>query len=291
MARRSAAASLALPDPRAAARRFERAARTFASGSAVHDEARARLLERLDFVRLREDGLLIDLGAGPGAGALALTRRYPRARVLAVDRSPAMLGLARAAGLVAVAGDAERLPLRDGSAALILSNLALPWCRPDLFFAEAARVLATDGALLFTTLGPDTLGEIRRAFGSDDAAIHVHGFVDMHDLGDLALAAGLEEPVLSVEHMTITYRDLAAIVRDLRACGATNVAPGRRSTLTGVGRWRAFEQALEDARRGGRLEMTVELIFGQAFGASRRRRGPRGGEVVVPLSEIGRGPR
>jgi len=291
MARRGAGAAEALPDPRAAARQFERAAATFAAASFVHDEARTRLLERLEYLRVREDGLLIDLGSGPGAGALALARRFPAGHVLAIDRSPAMLRAVRARGLAAVAGDAEHLPLAEGSAALVLANLVLPWCRPDAFFAEVARVLAPDGVLLFATLGPDTLTEVRRAFGRDDPAIHVHGCFDMHDLGDLALAAGLEEPVMSVEQMTVTYADIAAIVRDLRACGATNVAPGRRATLTGPARWRAFERALEATRRDGRLAVTVELVFGQAFGRSAgRRAGPERNEVAVPLSAIRRGP-
>lgn len=287
MARRGSAATFGLPEPRAAARRFERAAETFADASFVHDETRAQLLERLDFVRIPDDGLLVDLGAGPGTGALALATRYPRARVLALDRSPAMLRLARTAGLAAVAGDAERLPLRDAGIALVFANLVLPWCSPAAFFAEVARVLSPDGALVFATLGPDTLGEIRRAFGADPA-IHVHGLFDMHDLGDLALAAGLEEPVLSAENMTVTYPNLAAIVRDLRACGATNVAAGRRSTLTGARRWQAFEQALEASRREGRLALTVEVVYGQAFGRSRRRVPQERGEIAVPLSEIRR---
>src|SRR5690606_6209917 len=73
-------AAAALPDPAAARRAFDRAAATFATASVVHDEARSRLLERLDFFRI-SPGVVVDLGAGRGDGAARLRERYPGARV------------------------------------------------------------------------------------------------------------------------------------------------------------------------------------------------------------------
>ena len=274
----------ALPEKRATRRAFDRA-RDFEAACFIHDEARARLLERLELVRL-EPRLAIDLGCATGRGATALAARYPTAQVLAVDSSAGMLRAAagRAAASVAVVGgDAERLPLPSHSADLVLANLVLPWCRPDRLFAETARVLKEGGAVLFATLGPDTLQEVRAAFGAVDDRIHVHAAFDMHDLGDLALAAGLAEPVLDVDRLAVTYADVGGLVRDLRAAGATNVAGGRRRSLTGSARWRRFEGGLVPVE--GRLTVTVELILGQAWG-----RGPREGrgEVLVPMDRIKR---
>jgi malonyl-CoA O-methyltransferase len=275
----------ALPDKRAARRAFDRAG-AFASACFIHDEARGRLLERLDLIRL-EPRLALDVGCATGRGATALAARYPAARVVAIDSSLTMLRstAAQPASAVGVlAADAERLPLRSHGANLVLANLVLPWCRPDRLFAESARVLAEGGALLFATLGPDTLQEVRAAFGTVDDQIHVHAAFDMHDLGDLALAAGLAEPVLDVDRLEVTYADVTGLVRDLRAAGAVNVAGGRRRTLTGRKRWRRFEAALMPAH-GQRLAVTVELILGQAWG-----RGARSapGEVLVPIDRIKR---
>jgi malonyl-CoA O-methyltransferase len=274
----------ALPEKRAARRFFDRA-RNFEAACFIHDEARLRLLERLELVRL-EPQLAIDLGCATARGARALAARYPAARVLAIDSSSGMLRAAatRSDGSVDVlGGDAERLPLRSHCADLVLANLVLPWCRPDRLFAETARVLAAGGALLFATLGPDSLQEVRAAFAAVDDHIHVHAAFDMHDLGDLALAAGLDEPVLDVDRLEVTYADLAGLVRDLRFAGAINVAGGRRRGLTGTKRWQRFEAGL--VPREGRLAVTVELILGQAWG-----RGARSGrgEVLVPLDRIGR---
>jgi malonyl-CoA O-methyltransferase len=283
----SIALDAVLPQKTAARRAFERA-HDFESCCFVHDEARARLLERLDLVRLAPRTIL-DLGCATGRSAAALGRRYPDARVVAVDAAGTMLDAARAhAGAVALLrADVERLPLRDASADLALANLVLPWCRPQTLFAEAARVLRDGGALLFSTFGPDTLGELRRAFATADRAIHVHAAFDMHDLGDWAMAAGLAEPVIDVDRIRVTYASAGQLVRDLRSVGGVNVAAGRRRTLTGARRWAAFERALVGERE--RFAVTVELVLGLAWGAGPRRgRRSASGEIAIPIEQIRR---
>jgi malonyl-CoA O-methyltransferase len=282
-----------LPERRAARRAFDRAI-GFDDACVVHDEARARLLERLNFFRL-EPRVAVDLGCATGRGALALAQRYPAARVLAVDWSAGMLTAAQSACAAAgariavVGGDAERLPLATGSAQLVLANLVLPWCRPQNLFAEAARVLEASGLLLFATLGPDSLQEVRRAWGEVDDRLHVHAAFDLHDLGDFALAAGLAEPVVDVDRLELTYEHPAALVRDLRAWGAVNVAAGRRHELTGPDRWRGFERHLRAGARGGRFAVTVELVLGQAWGGGRTRSAEPGPtETAVAVERIGR---
>jgi malonyl-CoA O-methyltransferase len=275
----------ALPEKRAARRAFDRA-RGFDTACFIHDEARARLLERLDLVRL-DPQTIVDLGCATGRGASALAARYTKAQVVAIDSSSAMLRAAHgnvASTVAVLGGDAERLPLAASCADLVLANLVLPWCRPDRVFAELARVLTNGGALLFATLGPDSLQEVRAAFAPVDSRIHVHAAFDMHDLGDLALAGGLAEPVLDVDRLEVTYPDVATLVRDLRAVGGINVAGGRRRGLTGRTRWAAFEAALSPPP-GARLAVTVELILGQAWGRGSPR--PRG-EITVPVDRITR---
>jgi malonyl-CoA O-methyltransferase len=280
-------AELALPSRQASRAAFARAAATFDTACFVHDWTRARLLERLPLLRI-DPTVIVDLGSATGRSAAALAHRFAGARVLALDTSLAMLAaIDGARGVDPIAGDAERLPLASRTVSLVLANLVLPWCRPDAFFSELARVLAPGGALMFATLGPDTLCEVRRAWASVDAGIHVHAAFDMHDLGDAAAAAGLAEPVLDVERMTLRYRDVVDLVRDARACGAVNTAAGRRRALTGRQRWRAFAQALHGATGGERFDVTIEVIFGQAWGSGTRAR-RHGGEVVVPLTRVGR---
>jgi malonyl-CoA O-methyltransferase len=277
----------ALPEKRAARRTFDRAA-SFDSACFIHDETRARLDDRLGLVRLAP-AIAVDLGCATGRGAALLAARYPAATVLAVDSSLPMLTAARVPAGRRVLGDAEALPLRTASVDLLLANLVLPWCRPDRLFAEAARVLTDGGALVFATLGPDSLKEVRSAFAAVDDVIHVHAAFDVHDLGDLAVAAGLAEPVLDVDRIEVTYADFAGLARDLRAVGGINLAGGRRRTLTGRRRFGRFVERLP-RNADGRLAVTVELVLGQAFGrgAVRRATPMVGGEARVPLENVRR---
>jgi len=148
-------------DIRRVRRDFDRAAPTYDTAAVLHAEVRENLLQRLDW-RALEPRAVMDAGAGTGHACAALRRRYPKSLVVALDFSPRMLQAAARQqtwlrGFSRVCGDAERLPLADGSIDLILSNLMLQWCDPDRVFAEFRRVLAPNGLLTFTTLFHGTM--------------------------------------------------------------------------------------------------------------------------------------
>jgi malonyl-CoA O-methyltransferase len=256
-------------DTRRVRRSFDRAAETFDDAAVLQTEVRDNLLARLDWMALAPR-VVVDAGAGTGHASRALIRRYPKARVIALDFSPRML---HAAGrrqswlrrFARVCADAERLPLADGSVDLILSNLMLQWCNPDLVFAEFRRVLAPHGLLTFTTLGPDTLRELRSAWAEVDSRTHVHQFIDMHDLGDALVRGGFAAPVLDVERYTLAYADVRRVAADLKATGARNATMGRARGLTGRRQFAAFQAAYEAHRRDGRLPATYEVVFGHAW--------------------------
>ncbi|HVN41838.1 MAG TPA: malonyl-ACP O-methyltransferase BioC [Steroidobacteraceae bacterium] len=276
---------------------FSRAARSYDAAAVLQSRVRGELIERLDLVRL-DPQVVLDLGSGTGHAASALKRRYRRAHVLALDLSEAMLREAgRQRGLFTrfdrVGADAAALPIRSGSVDLLYSNLMLQWCMdPDQVFRECRRILKPGGLLTFATLGPDTLIELRRAWqAADPAHVHVNRFLDMHDLGDGLIRAGLAEPVLDVERCTLTYEDVRDLMQDLKSIGAHNVASGRARGLTGRRTLAAMRAAYESYRRAdGQLPTTYEVVFGHAWaptGAGRDRREPPG-VTRVPLTDISR---
>jgi malonyl-CoA O-methyltransferase len=281
-------------DTRRVRRSFGRAARGYDAAAVLQARVRDELLARLDLVKL-QPAVVVDLGAGTGHGALALKRRYRSAEVLAVDLSPGMLAEARRRQTLLrrfrrVCADAGALPLREAAADLVFSNLMLQWCNdPDAVFAECRRVLRPGGLLTFTTFGPDTLFELRRAWAAADGHAHVSRFLDMHDLGDALVRSGLAEPVMDVERYTLTYDSAAALMRDLKAIGARNANDGRPRGLTGKGALARMTAAYETLRQDGRLPATYEVVYGQAWCpvAPRRLKGLPG-EVLVPVNRIGR---
>lgn len=266
-------ASVALPESDAALRGFDAAAATFDAACAAHDYARDVLLDRLAWFA-QTPQLIVDAGCGTGRGTAALQQRFAGAQVLGMDFSPAMLTVAaqRLTTASLARCDLHALPLAAHSVDLLVANLVLPWCDPLAVLQEFARVLAPDGLLLVSTTGPASLQEVRRAWRQTDQAVHVHASLDMQTLGDIAVRAGLREPVLDTDRIRLGYSSPARLHEELRALGAVNCAGGRRRSLTGTDSFRRYESALmtaAGARHGADdgIEVTLELIFLQAWGA------------------------
>jgi malonyl-CoA O-methyltransferase len=280
-------------DPRLVRRSFDAASATFDANAIVHGEIRKRLLERLDPVRLAP-GVVVDLGAGTGAGSRALKQRYRAAQVIAIDLSMGMLQeaakqqrlLRRFPRIVA---DARHLPLRAGSIDLVFSNLMLQWCNePDAVFAEARRILRPNGLFIFTTLGPDTLRELRVAWRQVDRRPHVHRFIDMHDLGDALLRAGFSEPVMDTERLTVTYATLDALRHELKGSGSRNICAGRSAGLTGRRQHETLQASAEVVRTSGTLAFALEVVYGHAWLGQPRASVATDGETRVPVAAIRR---
>jgi len=281
-----------LLDARAVRRNADRASATYDASAVLQAELRKQMIERLGWIAF-EPATVLDLGCGTGHAAVALGRRWPKARVIAVDFAPGMLReathLDKTGRLERLCADALAVPMPASSVDLIFANLLLPWCEDlDALFAEVARLLRPRSLFTFTTLGPDTLAELREAWRDADAGPHVHPFIDMHDIGDGLIRAGLVEPVLDVSRYTLTYPDLRTLMHELKATGAQNATTNRRRALTGRGRMRAIERAYERYRRDGVLPASCEVIFGQAWGAVETAKGERDGEFAFPVSAIGR---
>lgn len=287
---------MAEPQPWSHARRdvrasFERAAANYDAAAVLQHEVGRRLLERLEWMRLAPRRIT-DLGCGTGRQTAGLRSRYPDAEVIALDLAEGMLDVARhnlespqAAGWVC--GDLAALPFAERSVDLLFSNLALQWCLdPAAVFAELHRVLRPGGLLLFTTFGPDTLGELRASWAEVDGRNHVNAFFDLHDLGDALVRARLADPVMDCEHITLTYPDVVALMRDLKAIGAHNVTAGRPRGLTGRRALTTLAEAYATFRRDdGTLPATYEVVYGHAW------RSPADhGEVAVPAGTLQRHP-
>ena len=264
-------------------RRFDRAAKRFDSADFAHARIRDGLLERLEPLAV-ESGLVLDLGSATGTSSAALARRYRKSRIVAVDVSHGMAKQVEArrgwrARYRAVQADARALPVRDHSAALVFSNLLLPWIdAPDTVFGEVSRVLAKDAPFIFSALGPDSLKTLAEAFAATGNSMHINAFPDMHDIGDGLVRAGLRDPVLDVDRLTIDYTSAQSLFDDLTATGARNTMIGRRAGLLGK---RQFNAALE--RLGTPFSIELEIVYGHAWGSGQSKGGVRIDAARIPV--------
>ncbi len=272
---------------------FDKSASRYDEVAVLQREVANRVLERLDLVKM-EPKRILDLGCGTGLNSKALNKRYKKAQVLSLDLSPGMLKEARKhKGWLSkqrfVCGDAESLPLADDSVDLIFSSLTIQWCSNlDRVFSECFRVLRPGGLLMFATLGPDTLHELRNSWKSVDGHNHVNAFIDMHDIGDAMIRARLADPVMDVETITMTYNEVMALMRDLKVLGAHNMTGGRSRHLTGKERLRAMTEAYESYRKDGLLPASYEVVYGHAWAPENKEKLQNGADGVFhfPLEKL-----
>jgi malonyl-CoA O-methyltransferase len=261
-------------DTRHVRRAFSRAASSYNAAATLQHAVEAHLLDSLDYLGERTPQVVLDVGSGTGGAAAAMQRRWPKARVLALDLAMPMLRQKqkqrwrplqrRVQGLCS---DARTLPLADGCIDVLFSNLCLQWV-DDLpaVFAGFRRVLRPGGLLLVSTFGPRTLHELRDA-GERAYVRHVIGAAErIAQFGDALMASGFRDPVLDRDIATTRYRDLTALMRELRAIGATNALQTRRHTLTGKARFaRAAQAYATQCSDGDSLPATWETITAMAW--------------------------
>ncbi|MDD5248827.1 MAG: methyltransferase domain-containing protein [Rhodocyclaceae bacterium] len=248
---------------------FSRAAASYDEAAVLARETGRRMAQRLDYVKIAPRRIA-DIGCATGDGIRELQRRYPAALPLAVDYARPMLAAvkARTSLLARVAGRAPRLvnadvcqlPLAAGSLGLAWSNLMLHWL-PDPLPAlrELHRVLEVGGLLMFAMLGPDTLKELRAA-----GATTLRNFHDMHDIGDMLVAAGFADAVMDMEMIEIAYAGPRGLLRDQRLLGVRDGLLGAMDFRTA----RRVLRAWAAQRRAGALPATFEVVYGHAWKAA-----------------------
>jgi malonyl-CoA O-methyltransferase len=278
-------------DKQQARRAFNKAATTYDAVAELQNEIGDRLIERLDYVRL-QPARILDLGAGTGFFSDALLKRYRKADVVALDIAENMLQQVQSRGgwfrkPRCVCADGESLPFADDSFDLVFSNLMLQWCLDlETTFTELRRVLAPGGLLMFTTFGPDTLMELRASWEAADGYSHVNTFIDMHDVGDSLVTTRWAEPVMDAERITVTYRELRTLMKELKQIGAHNVTLGRPGGLTGRQRMQRMAEAYERYRADGVLPASYEVVYGHAWSPSNKQ--AAGSSNEVPLASLQR---
>lgn len=249
------------------------------------------MAERLPVIRQQPE-VVIDWWARSGASQELLARVYPGAKIWCVEAvaaSPAATGPAapwwsarrwrRAAAVI----DDDKVPPQVGQ--LLWANMMLhAVADPEALVQCWRRALAVDGFLMFSTLGPDTLAGLRALYRDAGWGAAHAAFTDMHDLGDMLVAAGFADPVMDQERLTLTWATPEQLLDELRTLGG-NADPARWAGLR-TPRWRARLLAAlrERSSADGRIGLEFELVYGHAFNPLPRAR--LAGETRIALDDM-----
>ncbi len=258
----------------------------------LHAEVARRMAERLPVIRQQPD-VVIDWWAHAGASQALLAQAYPRARLICVEaaaRAPARerqrapwWSMQRWRREPPAPIDEAALPASAGQ--LLWANMMLHAVPdPEVSMRRWRRALAVDGFVMFSTLGPDTLAGLRALYRDAGWGAAHAAFTDMHDLGDMLVAAGFAGPVMDQERLTLTWPTPEALLGELRTLGG-NADPARFSGLR-TPRWRLrlLDALRERAGADGRITLDFELVYGHAFNPLPRAK--VAGETRVPLDDL-----
>jgi malonyl-CoA O-methyltransferase len=274
-------------DPAAAARVCSRVGAA-AQAPWLHSEVARRMAERLPIIRQPPQRWL-DWWAHAGGSSAAVRAAYPNAQRIAVE--PDALLQARSS---------QRLPpwwsrrrwgpqadtvvqqdaVEAAGAEMLWANMMLHGCAAiGATFAAWHRALAIDGFLMFSTLGPSTLRELRQLYEQMGWGPAFVPFADMHDLGDLLVQAGFADPVMDQEQLTLTWSSPQAALDELRSLGGNMHAARHAGLRTPRWRERLLAQLQCRADADGRLALSFEIVYGHAVR-------PRPRARVAPVTTV-----
>lgn len=275
-------------DSRRRAAKLARGESAFATSDFLHMRAADNAVNSLEVI-LREFPDVVDLSARPG----------PFASLMAASDAAARIGPIKGVGDAGAraAPGAAPLDLPDQSQDLIVSLMSLHWAN-DLpgALAQIRRALKPDGLFIGTLLGAGTLKELRQVL--TEAELEVRGgaqarvspFADGYDGAALLQRAGFALPVSDVDRLTVRYRDLYALIQDLRAMGETNALAGGIRPLTRGILARAAELYAERfSESDGRLQATFEIVHLAGWAPHERQQKPlpRGSAKVRLADALG----
>jgi malonyl-CoA O-methyltransferase len=250
---------------------FSKAAATYDGSAFLQKEVAARLFERLDIMNVSPSTIL-DAGCGTGLCSRKLNKLFSKAKVTGVDIAPGMIEMAKKSnGLFTKVdyqvADIDELPFDDNSFDLVFSNLTVQWLiESKRVYSELNRVLKPGGLLVFSSLGPDTLIELKQSWQQVDKGVHVNNFMDMHIIGDQVHSAQFENTVMDRDIVTLTYETMVGLMKDLKAIGAHNIDVNRSKGLMGKKKFAELKAAYEAFRwEDGQLPATYEVVFGHAW--------------------------
>ena len=220
----------------------------------LHEEVGKRMAERLDYIKLPSKDWTNWSWLRGG------TPKHPAMQTSLWQKlNPFGLSLSKS----------SFKPPLDLSQDMIWSNMQLHMeAAPKRVIEYWHAALKTDGFVMFSLLGPDTLMELRAAYERRGWPAPMHRMTDMHDWGDRLVGQGFAEPVMDMERLVLTFATPERALAELRDLGR-NLHPTRTAGLQGFPSkaWRAsLLQALEECRNAdGQIALTFELIYGHAI--------------------------
>lgn len=251
---------------------FSKAATSYDKAASFQRTSGRLLFDKASQI-ISDEGLklktILDLGCGTGFFTRKLSSEFTSSKVIGLDLSQGMIDFCKSASQLEsyLCADAEDIPLEDSSIDLIYSNLTFQWL-PSLeqLCTEVYRVLKPNGILVFTSLGTDTLFELKNAWEQVDSYKRINDFLDINDWQCALFKQFKKEDFLESKKVVVEYERAIDLMRDLKCIGANNLDASRKKGLTSPESIKKVESFYQQYRlENGKLPATYELILGAAI--------------------------
>ncbi|MGE0754020.1 MAG: methyltransferase domain-containing protein [Alphaproteobacteria bacterium] len=229
-------------DTQAVAISFGKAAGQYDQHAHLQQQVRSHLL-KVALPYWTDDTNVLDLGCGTGALREEARTHRKHISLVGLDVAAGMCSMSRARNLPVVQALAQAVPFASGSFDLVFSSLMLQWLsHPTLAFAEIARLLRPGGTAAIATLTDGTLKELKSAFAALDGLPHISDFHMPHSILCCAEQGGMQLCLARQKTIIEYYPDTIALMRSIKAIGASNKHKGRSKGMMTPAKLAKLEQ-------------------------------------------------
>jgi len=245
---------------------FSQSATTYDKAAILQRDVSQYLFEKLKKLEIYPK-VILDLGAGTGQPTQQLVQKFPKSTTIAVDLAFGMLDYAQQISSINniywLCADVDKLPFRNNACNLVFSNLMLQWSqnyRGSL--REIWRILKPNGTLIFSTLGPETLKELRYCWQQVEEYPHTHSFIHSELL--IQEISKYKPSYISVEvkHCYRYFYQAIDLMKELKMLGANNMQKNKHKGLLTMRKLQHVFKIYENFRdKKGLLPTTYEVYL------------------------------
>ncbi|MFL0800481.1 MAG: malonyl-ACP O-methyltransferase BioC [Agarilytica sp.] len=161
-----------------------------------------------------------------------------------------------------VCADFENLPIKENTFDGIVSSLSIQWSENfDQLLQQIKDCLKPGAWCAFSTLGPQTLYELRDAWKQADSFVHVNQFLSHDAVADKLRSTGFTINKTEQSKEVLQYDTVFSLMRDLKAIGAHNVNAGKKDGLTTRKSFQNMANAYETFRCDKKLPATYDVQY------------------------------
>lgn len=218
---------------------------------------------------------VLDIGMGTGFLARKLCRNNPNIKVFGCDIAHGMNIYAQKQlshtprQIYSLTADAEELCYKGQQVDLVISNLSYQWLNDiKQGLSEARRVLKPGGRLMLTTLGEQTLLELKDCFSKayreqkGQAPNFTHSFLKQAEVLGMMEDAGFSRVRVESRVYYQSHREVGDLFKSLRQLGASNASVNRPRGIVGKAVINRLKQLYkQNYSSAGQLRASYEVLF------------------------------